>query len=86
MIEQGKREPGVTAFGAFVQIALGDFESGLGSLERAKHDGVRPTPIWFNYPFWDSYRRDPRFASVLQSTGYIGTALLTRGAPSPELQ
>ena len=67
-----------------MQVALGDFDAALTTYERAIREGVRPTPISLATQPHDAYRRDPRFAALLTSVGYTGTALLTRGAPDFE--
>ena len=82
LTERGAREPAAVGFAGYVQLALGDFDAGLVSFERSMSDGVRPTPISFIGSAYDPFRRDPRFAALLRSIGYTGTALLTRGAPN----
>jgi serine/threonine-protein kinase len=78
LLERSRDQP--AWFAGLVQVALGDFDAALPTYERAIREGVRPTPISFATAPHDPYRSDPRFAALLRSSGYTGTALFTRGA------
>jgi tetratricopeptide (TPR) repeat protein len=66
-------------FAPFVHAALGEFDAAFEGYQRAMLEGVRPTPLAMIDPALDPVRRDPRFADLLRSSGYTGTALFTRG-------
>jgi len=82
LVERGLREPSLAGFAGYVQLALGNFDAALASMERAAGAGAkRGSPLSFMAPVFDPYRGDPRFAKLLRAAGYTGTALLTRGVP-----
>jgi tetratricopeptide (TPR) repeat protein len=75
--ERDRLEP--AWFAPLVHAALGEFDAAFEGYQRAMAEGVRPTPLAMTFPALDPVRRDPRFADLLRSSGYTGTALLTRG-------
>jgi tetratricopeptide (TPR) repeat protein len=75
--ERDRLEP--AWFAPLVYAALGEFDAAFEGYQRAMVAGVRPTPLAMTFPALDPVRRDPRFADLLQSSGYTGTALFTRG-------
>ena len=51
---------------ARVQMALGDREAALATLERAVRDGIFIIP---HQPYWDPIRAEPRFQKLMRATG-----------------
>ena len=51
---------------ARVQMALGDREAALKTLERAVSDGIFIIP---HQPYWDPIRNEPRFQKLMRATG-----------------
>ena len=51
---------------ARVQMALGDRDAALKTLERAVRDGIFIIP---HQPYWDPIRSEPRFQALMRATG-----------------